>query len=189
MHLIRPKREHLTGHARRKLIASQNSRCALCTSPLECVELDHICELSQQTYSNKQMFQALCPTCHASKTPLNKPENPILSYFSPATYQFVTAPKPAQCVFCPNAIDSRQQLVNIDIRRCRKNCLVEATEPWPVFCAHDEIGCYADNNLGDFNWIDLPAPRTRSGILKMLPFDGPRWYSRQATQFCLRHGV
>ena len=131
MRLIRPKREHLSGQARRKLVASQNSRCAICTSPLELVELDHIAPLSQQTYSAKQIFQALCPTCHAEKTQSSdtKPENPILSYFSPATYEaFVKAPKPAQCVFCPNAIDSRQQLVHIDVRRCRKSCLVEATD-------------------------------------------------------------
>lgn len=57
-----------------------------------------------------------------------------------------------------------------------------------MFCAHDEIKDMK-GGLGDFNWIDLSAPKTRSGMLRMLPSDGSRRYSRQAAQFCLRHGV
>ena len=190
MKLIRPKREHLSGQARRKLIASQKGRCAICTSPLECVELDHIAPLSQQTASTKQVFQALCPTCHATKSDSSqtKPENPILSYFSPATYQFVKTPRPAQCVFCPQAIAPRQKVAHVDIRRCRKSCLREAQDPFPVFCARDEI-LPTDGALGDFCFIDLPTPKTRAAILRMLPFDGPRWYSRGATQHLMRFGL
>ena len=92
--------------------------------------------------------------------------------------------------FCPNTLDKRQQYAHVDIRRCRKSCLVEATGfLWPVFCCHDEITTRTEPELGDFNWIDLPAPKTRSAILKALPFDGPRFYSREATQFLLRYGI
>ena len=73
----------------------------MCDAPLDCVELDHIGDLSQQTYTAEQTFQALCPACHRSKTVHNRPDNPIMSYFSQATYEgFVKQPKPAQCVFC-----------------------------------------------------------------------------------------
>ena len=119
MQLIRPKRERPSAATRRKLVASQSGLCAMCHSPLTCVELDHLCELSQQVSTAKQTFQALCPTCHQSRSDSSetRPENPILSYFNPATYEaFVKKnPKPAQCVFCPQVVDSRQKLSLIHI--------------------------------------------------------------------------
>ena len=96
--------------------------------------------------------------------------------------------RPDQCVFCPNAIDTRQKVAHVDIRRCRKSCLLEATESFPVFCARDEI-LPTDGALVDFNYIDLPVPTTRAAILRMLPFDGPRWYSRGATEHLMRFGL
>ena len=57
---------------------------------------------------------------------------------------------------------------------------------WPVYCAHDEIRA-ADGTLGDYNWINIGVPKTRAQMLAQIPYDGPRWYSRQATQFLLRH--
>ncbi len=57
--------------------------------------------------------------------------------------------------------------------------------PWPVFCAHDEVRP-ADGTLGDFNWIDIGVPKGRGKMLAMLPYDGPRWYSREATQWLMR---
>ena len=97
-------------------------------------------------------------------------------------------PKPAQAVWCPRSLDPRQGIVHIDARRGRRNALVESTEPWPVYCCHDEI-LEADGTLGDFNWIDMGVPQGRGRLLAMLPYDGPRWYSRQATQFLLRHSL
>ena len=173
MQLIRPKRERPSPAARRKLVASQNGLCAMCHSPLEAVELDHICELSQQVSTAKQTFQALCPTCHRSRSDSSetRPENPILSYFSPATYEaFVkNSPKPAQCVFCPQMIDSRHKIAHVDIRRCRKSCLLEATEPWPVVCCHDEIQQRTETALGDFNFIDLAALKESRGDPTLAP--------------------
>ena len=130
----------------------------------------------------------LCPQCHRdrSESSLQRPENPILSHFSPLTYEaFVRSPRPQQAVVCFNAVDPRQQLVHIDARRCRKSCLVESTYPWSVFCAHDEIK-EADGTLGDFNWIDIGVPKGRGKILASLPYDGPRFYSREATQWLMR---
>ena len=61
----------------------------MCSAPLECCELDHICPLATQTHCAKQVLQALCPTCHRSRTDSSehRPENPILSHYSPYTYE------------------------------------------------------------------------------------------------------
>ena len=100
MQLIRPKRERPSAATRRKLVASQNGLCAMCQTPLEAVELDHICELSQQVSTAKQTFQALCHTCHQSRSDSSetRPENPILSYFSPATYEAFVKNNPKPCL-------------------------------------------------------------------------------------------
>ena len=189
--LIRASRTRLSPAARRALVARQRGCCAMCDSPLDAAEADHLCELANQTHSSATQWQMLCPSCHRTKTDSSqqRPENPIASWFSPYTHEaFVRSPKPAQAVLCPNALDTRQGIVHVDARRCRRNCLVESTEPWPVFCCHDEI-MEADGTLGDFNYIDIGVPKGRGRQLALLPYDGPRWYSRQATQFLLRHSL
>ena len=169
-------------------MAKQRGNCALCDSPLEEAEADHICEVANQVKGSVSQWQMLCLQCHREKSDssLSRPDNPIASHFSPFTYEaFVRAPRPAQAVFCPNVVDPRQQLIHVDARRCRRNCLVESTYPFPVYCAHDEIK-EADGNLGDYNWIDIGVPKTRAQMLAQLPYDGPRWYCRQATQWLMR---
>ena len=65
---------------------------------------------------------------------------------------------------------------------------MESVMPWCVFCAHDEFR-EPEGALGDFNWIDRGRPRFRVDQLRLLPYDGPRWYSRQAAQWLLHWSV
>ena len=100
-------------------------------------------------------FRLLRPTCHneASGPTQRRSVNPTISQFNPAAYEaFVRSPRPVQRVAKLDAIDPRREIVNINVRRCRRSCLVNAVEPWPVFCAHDEIN--RTSELADFNWID-----------------------------------
>jgi len=85
-------------------------------------------------------------------------------------------------------IDPQLELVYIDVKRCRRSCLIESTEEWPVFCAHDEI---RENNqaLFDFNWIDKGLIKTAKRKLTSLPYQGARWYSKLATQWLLMRGI
>ena len=132
----------------------------------------------------------LCSECHREKSDstLQKPDNPILSHFSPYTYEaFVKSPKTQQAILYPNAVDLRQQVLHIDARRCRRNCLVESTYQWCVFSCHDEIRP-AEQTLGDYNWIDKGIPKGRGYMLSMLPYDGVRWSPRQATEYLMRPG-
>lgn len=96
--------------------------------------------------------------------------------------------RPVQFVFPFGEIDPELPLVYVDVKRCRRSCLVESTVPWPVFCAHDEVVTLG-NDLRDFNWIDKGKIQTARRKLKSLPYQGPRWYSKQATQWLLMRGV
>ena len=61
---------------------------------------------------------------------------PPASYFADRAFLDSARPKPV--VASVNALDARQQLVNIDAIRCRRNICCHS--PWdiPVFCAFDE---------------------------------------------------
>ena len=87
--LIRASRDRLSAKERRALVAKQKGCCALCDTPLDCTEADHICELAHQVRGSTQQFQMLCPACHRSRTDssVERPENPIASFFSPATWE------------------------------------------------------------------------------------------------------
>ena len=60
--------------------------------------------------------------------------------------------------------------------------------PFPVYCALDEMRP-VELELGDFNWVDAGKVSCRAKQLTMLPYQGPRWYSRQATQWCLKRNI
>ena len=77
---------------------------------------------------------------------------------------------------------------------------MHSTEPWSVFCAHDEVHeVRADQSnpesvgrtdrLGDFNWIDAGNVRNAKKQLEKLPYQGPRWYSREVTTYLLHRQV
>ncbi|MDA8584279.1 hypothetical protein N9L68_08580 [bacterium] len=208
--LLEPKREHLTEKRRRDLRSVQNNECEKCHSPLAKGEADHICPLRDALASQKQPFRLLCEVCHREVTgsTMRRPTNPIISVFNTESYEsFVISPRPVQFVMPIGKIDPQLELVNVDVKRCRRSCLLESTEGWPVFCAHDEIRdvrtiCShhrdreAESNdkclsyrLFDFNWIDTGMIKTAKRKLTSLPYQGPRWYSRQATQWLLMRGI
>ena len=134
-----------------------------------------------------QAFRLLCLACHSevSEPSERRAINPIISHFSPETYEaFVRSPRPAQCVTKLNSIDPEREIVNIDVRRCRRSYLVNSTEPWPVFCAHDEVRVN-QSDLGDFNWVDAGKVNTAKRQFDKRPYQGRRFYSREATQYLL----
>ena len=66
--------------------------------------------------------------------------------------------------------------------------MVNSTEPWPVFCAHDEV-VFLRDGLGDFNWIDAGKVNTAKRQFDKLPYQGPRFYSREATKYLLEREI
>ena len=95
---------------------------------------------------------------------------------------------PVQFVLPIAKIDPNLELIYVDVRRCRRSCLMESTETWPVFCAHDEI-TENPTTLSDYNWIDKGIIKTAKRKLMSLPYQGPRWYSKQAALWLLMRGI
>ena len=140
--LTRPERQHLSKTEREELFDKQEGKCEMCQSPLEKCEADHVAPLRDLLVGQEQAFRLLCLTCHSevSEPSQRRATNPIISQFNPFTYEaYVRSPRPVQCVQKLNNLDPNRELVNVDVRRCRRSCLVNSTEPWPVFCAHDEV--------------------------------------------------
>ena len=89
-----------------------------------------------------QSFRLLCGTCHREVTDVvtKRSPNPILSVFKAKTYKdFIESPSPVQFVLPIGKIDPEAELVYLDVKRCRRSCLVDSTVPWPVLCAHDAV--------------------------------------------------
>ena len=134
------------------MLAAQGGKCTMCAEILTTFDADHHCPYRDSFKGQAQVLRALCSICHRSITDSSarRAENPLLSHFSPATHEgFVRSPPPVQFVLPASALETGP-IVNIDVRRCRRSCLVESTEPepWSVFCAHDEfveLGAQPDN--------------------------------------------
>ena len=79
------------------------------------------------------------------------------------------------------------QCLEIDVRACRLNGLVEANcEDVPIFSPLDEIVKARQGQLYDYQWIDIGGIRCP---LKKYIFDGPRWYSKSETKYMLETGI
>ena len=154
----------------------------MCYCPLDKSEADHVAPLRDLVAGQEQAFRLLCLACHSevSEHSQRRSPNPTVSHFSPETYEaFVRSPRPAQCVTKLRPIHPRRENVNLDVRRCWRSCLINSTEPWPVFCVHDEVTTCS--HLGDFNWIEAGTVNAAKIQLDNLPYQGPRFYSREAT--------
>ena len=160
--LLEPRRQHLTEKERASLLASQNGGCEKCGGAITRGEADHIAPLRDAIAGQAQKFRLLCKACHGEVTDVvtRRPTNPIISVFNIDTYEsFVNSSRPVQFVFPIGKIDPNLELVNVDVKRCRRSCMVESTSPWPVFCAHDEVVA-PGLELHDFNWVDKGEVKT-----------------------------
>ena len=88
-----------------------------------------------------------------------------------------------------NFVRDDRECQNVDIIRCRRNCLVNAVSPWCVFSIWDDITPRETCDLKDFNFITKPAPTNALDMAKQAPHTGPAWRSREACAFLLNHGI
>ena len=109
-------------------MSGQKGACAKCGSAIERGEADHIAPLRDAVAEQRQRFRLLCDACHREVTDVvtKRPINPILSFFNKHTYQsFVNSVRPIQFVLPLNKIAPDLELVNVDVKRCRRSCLME----------------------------------------------------------------
>ena len=97
----------------------------------------------------------------------------FISRFSQETWDgLVESRKPSQIV-CNLHEEVEGGVVNIDVRSCRLNALIEANvHPIPIFSPVDEFKEAVQGELADYTWVQLKDCRSPLGLL---PYDGPRW--------------
>ena len=178
------------------LMDRQSRQCSICGSELDKLcQIDHItplCEAVDASANDLSNLRLLCPTCHLSVTQQpRRPQNALLSHHNPHTWDFVKSPLPAQMVQKFNRILETRPIISVDIRACRRSALTESEREYPVYCALDEIVEVKTScaNLSDCNWIDAGPIKSRAMQLRGLPYQGPRWMSKLATQWCLKRGI
>ena len=192
--LVDIKRRPLSSETKAELWTRADGCCELCGGSLDdTAQIDHktpLCEGVDPTVHNLDNLRYLCITCHAEVSQhLKRPSNVLLSHFNPKTYdEFVLSPLPAQCVQKFNKIDERVPVLSVDIKACRRSALTESELEWPIYCALDEFQPIKQV-LHDFNFVDAGLVKTAAKQLRMLPYQGPRFYSRQACQWMLKRNI
>ena len=122
----------------RELLLEQQGLCALCGTPIEAAtaEADHVVPVHQAFYGQRQALQALCLECHRSKTFLESSHAMSLeSRFCRFVHEtYACSPRLPPLVCGLAKCDPDRVCQGVDIVRCRKNALANATFPLPVFC-------------------------------------------------------
>ena len=132
-------------------------------------------------------YRILDPACHASITTPGRTNNVLLSRFNAQTWSFVNSPLPQPMIRIVNRINP-QSLIRLDIIRCRARALTESVTDFPLICAFDEIR-EASGGVADWNFVNVPAPKTARAQIRMCPIQGSGWYSREATTYALRQAL
>ena len=189
--LLKPERQMASPEEKHAIVESQQHRCVQCGEELdETCEFDHWPALRQLVAGAEQKFQALCSPCHAEKT-RNEPRQSrtLKSSFSKRTWDnYAMSPRPPPLVWSPHE-DHKEadQLMEIDVRRCRRNALMHCAHGLPIFSALDNITPSIPGTLCDFSYV--VERDGRASRLSRLPFVGSMWYHRVAVEFGLHMGL
>jgi hypothetical protein len=144
LHLLKCDRRTPKHGERQAILAKQGNKCNICHEGFDgAVEWDHVQPLRQLVAGQEQQFQALCGQCHAEKTALEGgnggARRSLESRFSPRTWKgFVESPKPPTLAWTPNE-GNEGQMMELDVKRCRRNALAYSAHEWSVFCCLDNF--------------------------------------------------
>ena len=133
-HLLKAKRLDPRG-SRDRILEEQNYQCKLCSAPIElgCCEFDHVVPVHQALEGQPQVLQALCLECHRTKTLLESSRAACLeSRVCRSVHEaYVQSPRPPALVCKLAKCDPDRICHGVDVVRCRKNALANATFPRP----------------------------------------------------------
>ena len=136
-------------------------------------------------------MRLLCVACHSSAT---SPVAQSLPQWDPlaswtADRRFQDSPRPKQLTTPLNALDERQQMLLVDVKRCRRNICRNTAFEIPVVRCYDEFfRVTAETGVADFTWVEVPEPKTMAAFQRAIPFTGARFYHRSCVQWGVRHG-
>ena len=188
--LLRAKRRSPTLLQQKELLALHDSRCAMCgelfSENLPC-EWDHVIPLQSLTTLATQCFQPLCSECHSERTMAQgRQDRTLRSAFSPRTWDtYVMSPRPPPLVWSTHKLEEDNELQELDVIRCRYNCMVNSSHAFAVYSPLANITPAVSGVLADFSYVAAPSRRS---TLSQLPYIGPGWYHRVACEFMLHHG-
>ena len=184
-HLLKARRLDPRG-SRDRILEEQNYQCKLCSAPIElgCCEFDHVVPVHQALEGQPQVLQALCLECHRTKTLLESSRTSCLeSRVCRSVHEaYVQSPRPPALVCKLAKCDPDRICHGVDVVRCRKNALANATFPLPVFSPLDSVECSRDGHLADLTYVDLHRD-DRQALLRRLPYLGR--YSKPAAAYLL----
>jgi hypothetical protein len=139
-------RPFLTAEIRKEIAGKQRGKCNMCGDLLGKAELDHTIPRGGNCFGSDdpKALAYLCRTCHSAKTSDDRARmnvedsNVYMSRFSKETWDaFVESRRPTQNV-CNLNEASDGQCLEIDVRSCRLNGIVEANcEDIPIFSPLD----------------------------------------------------
>ena len=190
-----PKRSYIKTSEETAILRAQDFACASCGDklPRKGFHLDHVIARHLGGSDAAQNMQALCGQCHVGKSYAEnvssvEEENILVSRFNRETYEaFHLSAKPPQMVAnLHEHIPARGAVVNVDIRRCRFNGLVQNEHPLPVFAPTDEIKAAVPGELGDYNWVHNPQARHPQ---LCAPYFGAGFYGRASCEYMLSRGI
>ena len=185
--MLKRPRKSLTKAEREAIVAEQQGSCKECGEEAA-LEMDHVWAVSRSPLEHSASnFQGLCAACHARKSRGEQLAcaNPLLSYFSPSLHRsYVQSDKPRPFVWgkACGALG-----VHVDVRRCRYHALRENQEEIPIFCPLDNVVANP-RELHDLTYISKSVAWCASKALRLLPYQGPTWYTKVATRHLLHYG-
>ena len=188
--LLKAKRLDPRG-SRDRILEEQNYQCKLCSAPIELgsCEFDHVVPVHQALEGQPQVLQALCLECHRTKTLLESSRAACLeSRVCRSVHEaYVQSPRPPALVCKLAKCDPDRICHGVDVVRCRKNALANATFPLPVFSPLDSVEVSRDGHLADLTHVELHRD-DRQALLRKLPYLGRGWYSKPAAAYLLETG-
>ena len=121
-----------------------------------------------------QVLQALCLECHRTKTLLDSSRAACLeSRVCRSVHEaYVQSPRPPALVCKLAKCDPDRICHGVDVVRCRKNALANATFPLPVFSPLDSVEPSRDGHLADLTYVEL-QPGRPAGPAPEAPLPGP----------------
>ena len=188
--LLKAERLYPSREDRNSILAKQSFACNLCgCSLLETEpEFDHVQPLKMLFAGTSQAYQALCATCHRTKTELESKQSVSLeSRFSARVYRaYVQSPRLPPLVFEANKSDESRPYEGIDVCRCRRNAMVNTPFDFALFCPFDSIEKPVDGVLADFSFVEMSTNKCE---LDSVPFLGSGWYPKIAVTYLLETGI
>ena len=188
--LLKAERRTPGPDERKRLLEEYDNKCALCGGIFDGdLEWDHVAPLRGTARGARQLFHPICSSCHQEKTALEgRQDRTLESCFSEhAWHSYAESPRPPALVWSPHSAKEGLELLELDVRRCRRNALAHSAHDFAVFCPLDNIVPAEPGRLCDFSFVRLP--KSRASALGRLPYLGAGWYHRVAVEFLLAHNI